>query len=182
MNLVPALLVAGSAMICMTAANAAKTPAPLPDAGEAPIQALKDTITQRHPVDYFILATRLFQMGEKDEAIFWFYAGQLRFRARLACHPELPQSGEPALYTAMAATTGQVMNEYIGGYPSRWIATIRRAIAWDEANPNGVDPKEGCAAAIAQQHEGARQLIDWIEQNRQQIREQRAANGLPNFE
>jgi len=152
------------------------------DPSAVSVPTLRTTITQRHPADYYVLASRLFGHGEKDEAVFWFYAGQLRFRALNACHPEQASSGGAALLSALQSSVGQVMNEYIGGYPRRWAATIRQAIAWDETNPDGPETDEACADAVAEQRTGARDLSDRIERSPDEIRAQRTANGLPNFE
>ena len=36
-------------------------------------------IPDQHPSFYYILARRLFDAGRRDEAVYWFYAGQLRY-------------------------------------------------------------------------------------------------------
>ena len=47
------------------------------------IEQLKNGIENRHPSSLYILAEKLFAGGKKDEAVFWFYAGQLRYRVYL---------------------------------------------------------------------------------------------------
>jgi len=44
------------------------------------IEQLRSTIENQHPSGFYILAAKLFAAGKKDEAVFWFYAGQLRYR------------------------------------------------------------------------------------------------------
>src|SRR5215212_9300237 len=46
-------------------------------------QQLMAGIERKHPAVFYMLAKKLFEAGEKDEAVFWFYAGQLRYRAYL---------------------------------------------------------------------------------------------------
>ena len=106
-------------------------------------------IPDQHPSFYYVLATRLFEAGRKDEAVFWFYAGQLRYRSRLACHPELPPGTEPALFASLQEVAGTPINEHAGADPDAWIAAMERARAWDETNRNGFEPREPCRAAIA---------------------------------
>jgi len=137
-------------------------------------------IPDQHPAFYYILAKRLFDANRRDEAVFWFYAGQLRYRIRLACHPELRPDTEPALYASLHATIGREINEYAGGDPAAWAAAVERARAWDAETRNGFEPKAPCATAIAQQREGMGQLIAQLRADPDAIRRERAARGLPN--
>lgn len=137
-------------------------------------------IPDQHPAFYYVLATRLFEANRKDEAVQWFYAGQLRYRIRLACHPDLAPDTEPALFGSLHETVGRRINEYAAGSPRAWAATMERALAWDAATRNGFEPKAACQAAIADQRRGMGELIAHVRANEPQIRRDRAANGLPN--
>ncbi len=137
-------------------------------------------IPDQHPSSYFVLAGRLFYTGRRDEAVFWFYAGQLRYRIRLACHPDLPPDTEPALFASLFETIGRPINEYGAGDPPALAATMQRVLAWDEATRNGFEPKAACSAAIAENREGMGQLMAEIRANPDDIRRQRTGNGLPN--
>jgi len=137
-------------------------------------------VPDQHPSFYYILAQRLFAAGRRDEAVFWFYAGQLRYRIRLACHPDLAPDTEPALFGALSETVGRPINEYAFGDPPALVATLERARAWDAETRNGFEPKAPCAGVAAQQREGMGQLIAHVRDNGDQIRRERAANGLPN--
>jgi len=137
-------------------------------------------IPDQHPAFYYILASRLFAANRKDEAVFWFYAGQLRYRIRLACHPDLPPGTEPALLASLQEEVGRPINEYVGADPDAWAAAIERARDWDAQTRNGYEPKAPCEAQIADQHGGMTALIAQIRANRDQIRAERRANGLPN--
>ena len=137
-------------------------------------------IPDQHPSFYYILASRLLAEGRRDEAVFWFYAGQLRYRIRLACHPDLQPDVEPALFGALQEEVGRPVNEYAGGDPDAWAASIERARDWDARTRNGYEPKAPCRAAIDDQRGGMGALIDQIRNNGDQIRAQRRAHGLPN--
>lgn len=42
---------------------------------------LKQDIEKRHPADYYLLAAKLLKdPATKQEAVFWFYVGQIRYR------------------------------------------------------------------------------------------------------
>lgn len=137
-------------------------------------------VPDQHPSFYYILAQRLFAGGRRDEAVFWFYAGQLRYRIRLSCHPDLAPDTEPALFGAMSEEIGRPINEYAFGDPPAFVATMERVLAWDETTRNGFEPKAACTTAIAQQRQGMGQLVSHVRDNADQIRRERAANGLPN--
>lgn len=137
-------------------------------------------VPDQHPSFYYILASRLYAANRKDEAVFWFYAGQLRYRMRLACHPDLAPDTEPALFGSLQETVGRPVNEYGFGDLRALPATLERVLAWDAATRNGFEPKAACAPAIAEQRQGLGQLIAQIRNNGDDIRRQRTANGLPN--
>jgi len=144
------------------------------------LDALIRIAPDSHPAFHYVLAARLFEANRKDEAGFWFYAGQLRYRIRLACHPNLRRDIEPALFGSLQETVGRPINEYVAGSTSGWAATMERALAWDAATHNGFEPRAPCRAAIADQRRGLGELIAHVRENGDQIRRDRAANGLPN--
>jgi hypothetical protein len=137
-------------------------------------------IPDQHPAFYYILARRLLAANRGDDAIFYFYAGQLRYRIRLACHPNLAPDVEPALLASLQEEVGRPVNEYAGADPDAWAAAIERARDWDTHTRNGYEPKAPCQAQIADQRGGMAALIAHIRQNKDQIRAERRANGLPN--
>ncbi|WP_200943482.1 hypothetical protein, partial [Rhizobium sp. Leaf321] len=51
------------------------------------------------PSQIILRAAPLMQAGRGDEATFWFYAGQLRWRSRLSGGPAQDPTGEPALFS-----------------------------------------------------------------------------------
>jgi hypothetical protein len=137
-------------------------------------------LPDQHPAFYYVLASRLLAANRKDEAVFWFYAGQLRYRIRLACHPNLAPDVEPALLASLQEEVGRPINEYAGADPDAWAAAIARARDWDAQTRNGFEPKAPCQAQIADQRNGMAALIAQIRQNKDRIRAERRANGLPN--
>ena len=72
---------------------------------------------------------RLWEAGRKDEAVFFFYLGQLRFRARLIANPNGDPTGERALYDALMSAMGPPINQYAFGDMPALLATIDRVIA-----------------------------------------------------
>lgn len=127
-----------------------------------PIGTLKSTMPSRHPLYAYVLASRLYKEGQRDEAVFWYYVGELRELTRLQCYPDIPASGERALYTTLTETVGRTINQYAKSDTDKFIATINRALEWDEDNPNIYDSYTGCNAARANQRASVDKLIAGI--------------------
>lgn len=143
-------------------------------------QDTDDSLAKKHPSELYLHAKQLFETGHKDEAVTWFYVGQLRWRYHLLAHPELPPDGEPAAMDALNATLGQAINEWAGGSPKDWRAAISKALAWDAAHPNPTTPKAQYADQWQQVRAGLMQLDGYLRDNENQIRTERQAHGLEN--
>ncbi|MCB1009276.1 MAG: hypothetical protein KDB94_10315 [Acidobacteria bacterium] len=137
-------------------------------------------IESEHPAACYLLARELFASGEKDEAVFWFYVGQLRYRFHLAANPGLDPSGDPALFASLNEEIGRTINEYAFGGQKAFLATIDRVLAWDEATPNGYTSKTDHAEAWREIRGGLGEMRRYVVENGDKIRAQRAANGLEN--
>ncbi len=136
-------------------------------------------LPRMHPAVYYQYAQRLFDEGRRDDAVFWFYVGQLRYRFYLSANPTLPDS-DPALFVSLNATVGQEINEYAGGAPATWIAAIDRALAWDMTSPNYFTSKEHFHKEYIVVRSGLIELKKMIQSQAQEIRTQRTKSGLPN--
>lgn len=134
-------------------------------------------IETKHPADYFRLASQLFSAGKKDEAVFWFYVGQLRFRARLATHPELPPSGEPALFASLFETIGPPINQYAFGDIPSLASLIDRVLAWDASHPDPFSQQGPARTSVAN---GLRAMKVEMLARADKIRAERASRGLEN--
>src|SRR5262249_44723347 len=116
---------------------AARGAGPTDDAMKKTPEQLKKGIENQHPATYYILAQKLFESGKRDEAIFWFYAGQLRYRFHLVANPKLDPSGDPALFASLSEVIGRPLNEYAFGDLKALDATLDKVLTWDKATPNG---------------------------------------------
>lgn len=135
----------------------------------------------KHPAEYYKLAAELFQQGKKDEAVFVFYLGQLRYRARLLAHRELDPSGEPALFASFSEVFGRPLNEYAFGNIPRLLSTIDAVLEYDRAHPDRFTPPSSFPEVWRQTREGLTKLKANIERTADEIRAARQKNGLPNY-
>jgi hypothetical protein len=89
------------------------------------------------PMTMMVLAIRLYDVGLRDEAVFWFYASKDRFQTLTeVAVPNAPQLETAA--TAMRdfnALAGPIINGFAFCDLAMQQATRRKAIAWVEANP-----------------------------------------------
>ncbi|MDQ3199396.1 MAG: hypothetical protein M3Q46_09480 [Verrucomicrobiota bacterium] len=147
-------------------------------ANQSPAE-LKAGIEGKHPAAYYMLAAQLFKnTATKQEAVFWFYVGQLRYRYYLAANPDLPPDGDPALFASFSEVIGRPINEYAGGVPDIWIAEINQALKWDAAHDNGFTSKSKSPDNYRQIRAGLGSMRDQLAGMKDKLPEMRQKNGL----
>jgi hypothetical protein len=145
------------------------------------IEQLKNGIENQHPAYFYYLAKKLFVAGQKDDAVFWFYAGQLRYRVYLAVNKDkLDPSGDPAVFSALSEEVGRPINEYAFGDIPQLAKTIDAVIAWDQSHDNALTPRAQHKSQYDQIVSGLTEMRDQVLQQADSIRKTRTANGLPN--
>ena len=149
--------------------------------GDVPTADMIAGITKQEPAYYYLLAARLLKEDRKDEAVFWYYAGQLRWRYYALAHQEKVSGSEASsLMGAFHHSLGTPINEYAFGDLPQLRQTIDDVIAWDEENPNEFCPKETVAEERTEVLEGLRQLRQSTIDRAEEIRKTRTENGLEN--
>jgi len=167
------------AAVSMLVAQTRSTPSQ-DDLSRMTPEQLKSGIQSAHPATYYILATKLLESGQKDDAVFWFYEGQLRYRFHLAANPNLEPSGDPALFASFQEVVGRPVNEYAWGDLPALHATLERVLVWDKQNKNGFTSTQQHAQAWNDTRAGLQKLIAYIDSHGEEIKSQRKANGLEN--
>lgn len=110
--------------------------------------AVASTLAGDHPAGYYKKAAELFQNGQKDDAVFIFYLGQLRYRVHLqARRGELRPDADPALFASLSEVVGRPLNEYAFGDIPALVKTIDAVLAYDQKNPDRFTPPIRFAAA-----------------------------------
>lgn len=145
---------------------------------QSPAQLKKD-LEAKHPAAYYMLATKLFKDSTtKQEGLFWFYVGQIRYRYFLAANPDLPPDSDPALFASLSEVVGRPINEYAGGVPDVWIAEINHALEWDTAHDNGFTPKTKSPDKYRQIRAALGAMRDQLAAMKEKLPEMRRKNGL----
>jgi hypothetical protein len=167
-------LVTGLVLLWVLAASA-QDPATLS------IEQLRNGIENQHPSYFYILAGKLFAAGKKDAAVFWFYAGQLRYRVYLLVNKDkLEPSGDPAVFASLSEEIGRPLNEYAFGDIPQFTKTIDSVLAWDQSHSNALTPREKYRSEYDQIVAGLTHMRDEVVRKADSIRKTRAANGLEN--
>jgi hypothetical protein len=120
------------------------------------------------PMTMMVLAIRFYDMGRRDDAVFWFYAAKDRYMTlREVIVPDAPQLAQSAdAMNSFNALLGPIINGYAFCDVARQQAQRVKALAWVEANPyqavfldqlaaRGADRKALLAAAVAKARENA---------------------------
>ncbi len=134
----------------------------------------------QHPAEYYRRAARLFGSDRKDDAIFVFYLGQLRYRVHLSARRELKPDGDPALFASLSEVVGRPLNEYAFGDIPALARTIDAVLAYDKANPDRFTPPASFPQAYAGVREGLGAMRTQMLADADKIRATRRRNGLEN--
>nr|WP_086939924.1 hypothetical protein [Thaumasiovibrio occultus] len=134
-------------------------------------------ITSEHPSRYFALAAKLFQEGEEQQAAKWLYVGLMRYQTFInsgAHESEFEQ------LTSLWDSIGAPINEHLGGNIDEAMATINEAILWHENNPDHFLGIGRSGLQNSRESNEYRDLIAYIDSERDNIQAKRAENGLEN--
>jgi hypothetical protein len=134
----------------------------------------------QHPAAYYQRAAQLFGGDKKEEAVFIFYLGQLRYRAHLSARRDLKPDGDPALFASLSEVVGRPINQHAFGDIPALARTIDAVLAYDSANPDRFTPPESFPQAYAGVREGLVGMRAKILAEADQIRATRRSNGLEN--
>lgn len=98
----------------------------------AALEILNDPESLKEPITLFAPVIALFQHGQRDDAVFWFYAARLRTMYQL----EFEKGDRAQLLGVMTMTTGQLVNSYALQDIDSFIKTLDRVLEWDKKTGN----------------------------------------------
>lgn len=142
------------------------------------------------PEQMFVLAIRLYDLGGKDDSVYWFYEAQFREKLFLKTldsnHVGYAGDSSYALllnYRAFVKLAGAYINGYAGCDVDNWMK-IAQAVKEDNPNPPELDKLFPDAIFVEQSQwqsindevaAGLGGLIDQLSQQKETIKKQRAA-------
>lgn len=98
-------------------------------------EIIKNPDSLKEPFQFFSPALVYFRNGKKDEAVFWYYAAQLRVRYQLASGEKM----QNYLLLNLVMTSfalGNAINDYALLDASNFSRILDRVAAWDRDTPN----------------------------------------------
>jgi hypothetical protein len=102
-------------------------------AANTPLDALTHDVEHLHPIAMMLLAHRLFDADRRDEAVFWFYESQLRWKAHLA---QNHSDTEGERFSVLFDRVGPDINVYAFSKPDDLLVTIDKVLDWDARHPD----------------------------------------------
>ncbi|MBI3431848.1 MAG: ankyrin repeat domain-containing protein [Hydrogenophilales bacterium] len=120
-------------------------------------EVINDPESLNEPLELFKPSFVLFMHGRKDEAVFWFYAAQLRVRQQMIVN----NGDRGQLMTVMLMTVGPPINNYAFQNVPRFIEILDRVLEWDKKTPNPSleeIKRQGKNAEMEQVYSGFRDL------------------------
>lgn len=147
---------------------------------EQSVRQLQADLTSKHPSAYIHLARELFERGKKDEAARMYYVGQIRYRAYINTLSEAEAQTEEEAYEQLKATIGDDINQYAAQDLDNWVQLLDSAVEWHHQHPNEFLPKDKFTLLYEITIYNFNKLRDYVADNKEFIRQQRAAQGLPN--
>lgn len=107
-----------------------------PDETKAAIEKIKAHPEKYAPPVFYALSKALFDRGEKDDAAFWFYAGQLR--ARIDANICADVSARQAV-AVLNQTYGTPINQYTFGDIAKLEKLVPKVVEWERTTPYEYD-------------------------------------------
>ncbi len=142
----------------------------------AAVQALSG----QHPAEYYKRADELFKAGNKDDAVFVFYLGQLRYRTFMLANSGGDPTGDRNLYASLAQGIGKPIDQYAFGDIPTLARTIDAVLAYDGATPDTFAGSANATAAHDNVRGGLAAMKTKMLAEADRIRAERVKNGLEN--
>ena len=158
----------------------------------ATVQSMKKRWSKLTFCQMYVAAIRLYDLGYRQESVYWFYSAQYRGRqfALLVDQNKLGTIGDPGFelhhaQDAFMTLVGPYVNGYAFGNPDSLATVIRRVQRENRTVPDLPATYPGVAftnqstwkAQNMQLNQGLNQLLTMLSSQKDQIKQQRVDNG-----
>ncbi len=155
-------------------------------------EAWRPALAYQPATTLFVLAVRLFDLGQHDAGLYWFYQAQYRARLlHLVLDPaQVGEMFDPAFelesaHQAFMELAGPYFNGYAGCSQARWLGTIERVRTDNPTAPDFALIYPGLALRLATEwpalnqevSAGLGQLADALREGWDDMQAQRRTNG-----
>jgi hypothetical protein len=147
---------------------------------------IKNRVDNVDGATLFVLAIRLYDAGEKDEAVYWFYNAQFRKNIFIQMATDIDPTGAPAALQSFKDLSGKWINGYAAGDPDKLVATLLQVVKdvknmgyIANAYPDFTFKPEGEQQAfVDNQIESYLEAAKYYTENKEEILRIRKENGL----
>jgi hypothetical protein len=144
-------------------------------------------------VSMYVAAIRLYDLGQRDEAVHWFYAAQYRARLFQALLDESRVGGMGSAafelvsaHNAFYQLVGPHMNGYAGCDQNRWLRVLEKVQAENKSTPDFATlypsvafiPRDQWDLKNAEVAAGLDKLAEYVESNWSEFEAKRAQNNI----
>lgn len=133
-----------------------------------------------HPNLGFKHADALFTSGLREEAVYWMYEAQVRYRIMLDCFDPEGVSTDTDIYTALSHSIQFDQNQWLGGDIQLWVDTLLAVSENYDPDQDVMIQGRGCDASVAGLQNGLEDIRNHLLQNYKELRDQRASAGMEN--
>jgi hypothetical protein len=159
---------------------------------KATVATMKQEMAALPAVSMFVAAARLYDLGYRDDALYWFYMAQYRARLFQALlEPgKVGGMGSPAFelqsaHGAFQQTLGEYINGYAGCDQAKWLAALSRVQTENKTLPDfgkmypsvAFIPAAGWKAKDAEINAGLTKLAGYIKAGWAEMQATRKENG-----
>jgi hypothetical protein len=148
---------------------------------------IKERVDEVNIETLFVLAIRMYDLGMKDEASYWYYTAQFRKNIFIYMENRTTGSDMSEYLQAFKQLSGKWINGYAYGDPDKLVAILEQVIKDTEdmgyvgkVYPNMYEFKhqEEQAAYVQKQADEILEHITYIRENKEEILRTRKENGV----
>lgn len=160
---------------------------------KATVATMKREMAALPAISMFVAAARLYELGYRDESLYWFYMAQYRARLfKALLEPsKIGGMGSPTFelesaHNAFQQTLGEYVNGYAGCDQAKWLAALNQAQAENKTVPSlgklypavAFIPAASWNGENAKINSGLTKLAEYIKANWPEMQTTRKENGL----
>ena len=133
-----------------------------------------------HPNYGYKHADELFNAGQQEEAVYWMYQSQLRYRILIDCHKRGPWDTDYDTFVALGQDVQAEQNKWLGGDIQLWVDTLDQVMTGYNRKSDLLFKKNKCEASEKAILEGMDKMRNMLLTEYETMRAQRAEGGLEN--
>jgi len=129
------------------------------------------SLDKRKPVDYYLKAAEMFEMGKYNDASFLYYMGDLRYRYYNSVNPKYSKSDDGALHSSLNYVLGEPVSYYLRANVDNFIGILKKCSDFQSTNDYQFYSKKKDLSKYLEQADKLSKTITDIETNKKTYQE-----------